>query len=61
LQQDDYAGQAATPEEYLVESILLPQAYRVPGFEAVEMPTTYGQRLTAQQLSDIVTYLLTLQ
>jgi mono/diheme cytochrome c family protein len=60
FQQDDYAGQAATPEEYLVESILLPQAYRVPGFEAVEMPTTYGQRLTAQQLSDLVTYLLTL-
>ncbi len=61
LQQSDYTGQATTPEEYLVEAILLPQAYRVPGFDTVEMPTTYGQRLTAQQLADLVTYLLSLQ
>jgi mono/diheme cytochrome c family protein len=59
--QDDYAGEAATPEEYLVESVLLPNAYTVPGFEAVQMPTNYGERLTAQQLSDLVAYLLSLQ
>jgi mono/diheme cytochrome c family protein len=56
--QDDYAGDATTPEEYLVESILVPGAYIVPGFESVQMPTNYGERLSAQQLSDLVTYLL---
>ncbi len=57
----DYTGQAATPEEYLVESILQPQAYDVAGYESVQMPGNYGQQLTAQQLSDLVAYLLSLQ
>jgi mono/diheme cytochrome c family protein len=59
--QDDYAGGATTPEEYLVEAILVPGSYIVPGFESVQMPTNYGERLTAQQLSDLVAYLLSLQ
>jgi mono/diheme cytochrome c family protein len=59
--QDDYAGDATTPEQYLVESILVPGSYTVPGFESVQMPTNYGERLTAQQLSDLVAYLLSLQ
>ncbi|OGO12436.1 MAG: hypothetical protein A2Z66_09560 [Chloroflexi bacterium RBG_13_66_10] len=61
IQQNDYTGEAATPEEYLVESILVPQSFVLSGYESVQMPPTYGQRLTAQQLSDLVTYLLTLQ
>jgi mono/diheme cytochrome c family protein len=58
--QSDYTGGATTAEEYLVESILQPQAYVVPGYESVQMPPNFGQRLTAQQLSDLVAYLLTL-
>jgi mono/diheme cytochrome c family protein len=59
--QADYTGEATTPEEYLVESILQPQIHIVAGYEAVQMPTTYGQQLSAQQLSDLVAYLLSVQ
>lgn len=42
---------------YLVESILHPQAYIVPGYETVVMPTNLGTRLDLQQLANIVAYL----
>jgi mono/diheme cytochrome c family protein len=45
---------------YLRESIQVPEAYKVPGFEAVNMPANFGDRLDAQSLSDLIAYLLTL-
>ncbi|MEW6568666.1 MAG: c-type cytochrome [Chloroflexota bacterium] len=59
--QADYAGHATTAQQYLVESTLLPDAYVVPGHAAGVMPPSYGQRLTAQDLADLVAYLLTLR
>lgn len=45
-----------TPEQYLVESIVQPMAYTVPGY-APAMPQNFGERLDAQMLADIIAYL----
>lgn len=59
--QSDYAGSATTPEQYLLESIVNPSAYLVPGFDLVQMPATYSGTLTAQDAADLIAYLLTLK
>ncbi len=46
-----------TPDQYLVESILAPNAYIVPSYPAGVMPQNFGQRLDAQGLADIIAYL----
>lgn len=42
---------------YLVESIVLPNAYIVPDYQAGLMPTFYGSRLDVQQMADLIAYL----
>jgi mono/diheme cytochrome c family protein len=49
-----------SPEAYLHEAIVQPCAYVVQGFDCV-MPQTYGDRLDAQGLADLIAYLLTLR
>jgi mono/diheme cytochrome c family protein len=61
ITQSDYTGSAKTPEQYLVESILIPRAFVVSGYENGIMPENYGERLTAQDLADIVAYLQSLR
>lgn len=51
------SGDYDTLDRYLVESILLPANYFVPGFEGVLMPANFGEQLDAQSLADIVGYL----
>ena len=46
-------------ESYLHTSIVEPQVYKVPGFESVNMPETFGQRMDAQTLADVMAFLLT--
>ena len=55
-----YTGQAATPEQYLFESIAAPAVYLVTGFQNI-MPATYATQLTPQDMADIIAYLLTLK
>jgi mono/diheme cytochrome c family protein len=55
----DPALAGLTPEEYLVQSILQPGAYIVPGFQNL-MLADFGTRMTAQDLADIVAYLETM-
>jgi mono/diheme cytochrome c family protein len=57
----DYTGSAATPEQYLFESIVLPDAHIVAGFTPGIMPKGYGELLTEQDLADIIAYMLTLR
>jgi mono/diheme cytochrome c family protein len=57
----DYTGKATSAEQYLLESIVNPSAFIVPGFDAVHMPATFGQSLTAQDAADLIAYLLTLK
>jgi cytochrome c551/c552 len=47
--------------DYLHQSIVDPNAYLVPGFGPGLMPQNYGTQLTAQQINDLVAYLLTLK
>jgi cytochrome c2 len=60
-----YAERAATrvsemsAEAYTYTSIVQPAAYIVSGFSNA-MYNQYGQRLLAQQLADLIAYLLTL-
>jgi len=57
----DYTGAATASEQYLRESIVRTNDYVVEGYEPGIMVATYGETLTAQDLSDIISYLLTLK
>jgi mono/diheme cytochrome c family protein len=64
----NYTGNAATAEQYLLESIILPNAYLVPGETYVVastgnsiMPVIYLNTLGQQTAADIIAYLLTLK
>ncbi len=47
--------------DYLHESIVAPNAFVVKGFQPGIMPQNFGQSLSAQQVNDVVAYLLTLK
>lgn len=57
LTDPQYKGQAQTVREYIVESIVSPGTYVVPGFPPDTMPTWYGRKLSAGALNTIATYL----
>ena len=59
--QDAYTGEATTPEQYLFESVVLPSAHIVPPFQDGLMPKDYGSRLSAQELADLIAYMLSLR
>jgi len=47
-----------TAEMYLYESIISPNAYVVAGFQSGIMPAEYADRLSDQQLADLVAFLM---
>jgi len=53
------AGQSA--EEYLRTAITTPDAYLAGGYQEGIMYRDYAQALTAQQIDDLVAYMLTLK
>lgn len=53
----DAALSGYTAEQYLVESILVPNAYIAPGYPANAMPQDFGARLEAQELADLMAFL----
>ena len=55
----DYRGKAKTAEEYIRESIVEPNLYIVPGFAAGIMVQDFGKKLNAQDLDDLVAFLVT--
>lgn len=60
LIDSNYRGTATTVREYIMESILTPGAYVVPGYPDRVMPRWYGKKLNAKALDRITTYLQTL-
>ncbi len=54
LNDPDLAGYTA--EEYIVESIVLPQEYIVDGWGA-NMPGGFGQSMSVQDIADVILYL----
>jgi hypothetical protein len=57
LRDQAYRGKAHTVHEYVVESVLEPGVFVVPGYPANTMPTWYGTKLSALALEKIATYL----
>jgi mono/diheme cytochrome c family protein len=56
----DYKGKTTTGELYIRESIVQPSAYVVPGFSDGVMPQDFGKvKLSAQDLADLIAFLLT--
>ncbi|MGQ0667944.1 MAG: hypothetical protein ACT4O4_13000 [Nitrospiraceae bacterium] len=52
-----YQGQARTVRDYIVESVLEPGRFLVPGYPDRTMPTWYGSKLSALALEKIASYL----
>lgn len=50
-----------SPEQYLRQSILLPDQYIVDGWPAGQMLPIYRDRLSAEELDAVISYLLTLE
>jgi mono/diheme cytochrome c family protein len=57
----EYTGKAASPEQYLFESVVDPNAFVVSGFASGLMPGTYANTLTEQNMADLIAYLLSLK
>lgn len=47
--------------DYIEESILNPDGFKVPGFENAQMDVTIAKQLTVDELNDLVAFLLTLR
>ena len=60
LKKADYKGTAKTTEEFLKESIVSPDVMVTQGFQPGIMPKTYT-KLSAQEVNDLVAYLMTLK
>ena len=57
-----YNGNATTNEEYILESILIPEIYIVPDTPSgAEMPTSFDELLTKQDLADLLVWLSTFE
>lgn len=57
LDEAQFAGY--TPEQYLIESIVNPNAYVVPPYASGVMPQNYNEQLSVQDVADIIAYLRT--
>jgi mono/diheme cytochrome c family protein len=57
LKTSNYSGRAQTVREYIIESIVAPQEYVVPGYPDRTMPTWYGTKLSAAALDQMAAYL----
>ena len=57
LADPSYRGHAETVHQYVIESVLEPGLFVVPGYPAGMMPTWYGAKLSALALEKIATYL----
>lgn len=61
IQAPDYTGSAKTPEQYLFESVVLPDVYVEEGYQPNIMPKNFGDRLSPQDMADLIAYMLSLR
>lgn len=66
VESDDYEGDAESAEEYVRESIVEPNAHIVSGENFASdgvsmMPGDYDERLTGEEIDQLVAYLMTLE
>jgi len=57
LRDPGYHGTAKTVHEYVIDSVLDPGLFVVPGYPPQTMPTWYGAKLSALALEKIAAYL----
>jgi hypothetical protein len=57
LNDPAYRGQARTIHDYVVESVLEPERFIVPGYPGRTMPAWYGSKLSGLALEKIAAYL----
>ncbi|MBH0179350.1 MAG: hypothetical protein HP491_16180 [Nitrospira sp.] len=57
LNDPAYRGQAKTIHDYVVESVLEPERFIVPGYPDRTMPAWYGSKLSGLALEKIAAYL----
>ena len=57
LADPSYRGQAQTVHDYVIESVIKPGVFVVPGYPAGTMPIWYGAKLSALALEKIASYL----
>ena len=57
LADPGYRGLSRSVREYVIESVLTPGVYVVPGYPDHTMPDWYGQKLSAAALEKIAAYL----
>jgi hypothetical protein len=57
LRDPAYGGRATTIHEYIVESVVEPGTFVVPGYPVNTMPSWYGEKLSALALEKIAAYL----
>ena len=57
LANPSYRGKAGTAHEYVVESVVDPSVFVVPGYPERTMPEWYGAKLSALALEKIAEYL----
>ena len=61
IQQDDYTGNATSNDQYLIESVVETNVFLVEGFQASVMPTNFGERVTLQDMADLLAFLKTFE
>jgi len=61
IQQDDYTGNATSGDQYLIESVVETNVHIVEGFQPDIMPTNFGDRLTFQDMADLLAFLKTFE
>lgn len=57
LADPSYRGHAKTVHDYVIESVIEPGLFVVPGYPAGTMPIWYGAKLSALALEKIASYL----
>jgi hypothetical protein len=57
LNDPAYRGQARTIHDYVVESVLEPERFIVPGYPGRTMPAWYGSKLSGLAMEKIAAYL----
>ena len=57
LADPTYRGQAKTVHDYVIESVIEPGVFVVPGYPAGTMPTWYGAQLSALAPEKMASYL----
>jgi mono/diheme cytochrome c family protein len=61
IQQADYTGNATSSDQYLIESVVETNIHIVEGFQPNIMPADFGERITLQDMSDLLAFLKTFE